>query len=78
MATYTVSSHFYICSDNMFLYLLTILLLLNAFTQDVVLAQDCVDRVPTAVCENIKRKHDCKGPMEMIAQMQCPKTCNLC
>ncbi|RCN52216.1 shTK domain protein [Ancylostoma caninum] len=62
----------------MFLYALTLLLILNAFTQDVV-AEACVDRVPAEVCKQIKEKGNCKDPaFEMIAKMHCAKTCGRC
>ncbi|ETN78917.1 shTK domain protein [Necator americanus] len=62
----------------MFLYLLTILLVLNAFTQDAVMAQGCADRIDSKICESIKQKHNCAGPLEMVAQTQCQKTCGFC
>ncbi|ETN78919.1 shTK domain protein [Necator americanus] len=63
----------------MFLYLLTILLVLNAFTQDAVLAQECRDRIPQNVCEQMKKNGKCDDPrMSTITELQCPKTCGKC
>ncbi|ETN78916.1 shTK domain protein [Necator americanus] len=62
----------------MLLYLLTVFLVLNAFTQDAVMVQGCSDLVPKTVCEDIKRKHNCKGVMEQLAYAYCQKTCGFC
>ncbi|EYC03122.1 hypothetical protein Y032_0096g2950 [Ancylostoma ceylanicum] len=63
---------------EMFLYALTLLLVLNAFTQDV-MAQPCADRVPGPVCKQMKDKGNCNNPaFEMVAKMQCAKTCGFC
>ncbi|EYC03121.1 hypothetical protein Y032_0096g2949 [Ancylostoma ceylanicum] len=63
---------------EMFLYALTLLLILNAFTQDVA-AQSCADRVPGSVCKWMKNKGNCNKPaFEMVAKMQCKKTCGFC
>ncbi|KAL6732819.1 hypothetical protein Aduo_003537 [Ancylostoma duodenale] len=64
---------------KMFLYVFTVLLLLNAFTQDAIAEPPCADRVPAQVCKQMKDKGNCKNPaFEMIAKMQCAKTCEFC
>ncbi|ETN78899.1 hypothetical protein NECAME_02763 [Necator americanus] len=62
----------------MFLWLLTALLVLNAFTQDAVLAEECSDRINPKICEVIMKKHNCTGPMEHVAMTQCKLTCKFC
>ncbi|RCN23843.1 shTK domain protein [Ancylostoma caninum] len=63
----------------MLLQVLCVFLLLNAFTQDVAMAQGCRDRIPVNVCQQQKEKGNCKNQytVEMM-KMQCPKTCGFC
>ncbi|VDM84816.1 unnamed protein product [Strongylus vulgaris] len=45
----------------MFLYLFTILLVLNTFTQDAVMAAGpCVDILPQPACQQVKNKGNCQ------------------
>ncbi|RCN52215.1 shTK domain protein [Ancylostoma caninum] len=63
----------------MLLYVFTVLLLLNAFTQDAVAQPVCADRVPGPVCKQMKDKGNCNNQVfDVIARMQCAKTCGFC
>ncbi|KAK6725799.1 hypothetical protein RB195_004238 [Necator americanus] len=63
----------------MFLYLLTtLLLLLNTFTQDTVLAEECVDVGPKRACDTMKRKFNCEGDWQFAAKIACRRTCGPC
>ncbi|RCN35274.1 shTK domain protein [Ancylostoma caninum] len=64
----------------MFLYLVCLLVLINAFGPEAVMAQGgCADRIPQSACQQIKNKGNCDSPgFEMIAEYQCKKTCGKC
>ncbi|ETN72537.1 hypothetical protein RB195_004239 [Necator americanus] len=63
----------------MLLYLLTtLLLLLNVFSQDTVLARECVDEAPKRACDTIERKYNCRGDWQYVAEIGCRRTCDLC
>ncbi|KHJ81002.1 shTK domain protein [Oesophagostomum dentatum] len=61
----------------MFVYFLAILLVLNAFTEEVV--AQCADRAPDSTCNQMKNKGNCENPLTLEQmKLMCKKTCNLC
>ncbi|KHJ76412.1 shTK domain protein [Oesophagostomum dentatum] len=61
----------------MFVYFLAVLLVLNAFTEEVV--AQCVDRAPDTLCDQMKSKGNCENPFtKEQMKMMCKKTCNFC
>ncbi|EYC40913.1 hypothetical protein Y032_0590g389 [Ancylostoma ceylanicum] len=65
---------------EMFVYLICLLVLINAFGPEEVMAQgDCVDRMPAGECQKFKDKGNCESPYhEIVAERMCKKTCNRC
>ncbi|EYC09746.1 hypothetical protein Y032_0059g3027 [Ancylostoma ceylanicum] len=64
---------------EMFLYLVCLLVILNAFAPEEVMAQECKDLIPEHVCQQMKKSGKCDNPFfEDIVKMQCKKTCNKC
>ncbi|RCN35273.1 shTK domain protein [Ancylostoma caninum] len=63
----------------MFVYLVCLLVIINAFGPEEVMAQGgCADRLPPNVCQQFKAKGNCENPFFEIPAQNCMKTCGKC